>query len=144
MVGLQREDAGEVRLELGQRLRRHAEHEVDRERAEAGGAGVGDGALGLAAAVAAAERRQVLGFERLHAEREARDAAGGEGVELRPRQVVGVGLDGDLERQRAAVAVEGRRKGGAHVGEHGGQAVGAPQAGGAAAEVDTAQASSVE
>ena len=52
VVGLHGEDAGEVRLELGQRLRRHAEHEVDRERAEAGGAGVGDGALGLAAAVA--------------------------------------------------------------------------------------------
>src|SRR5262249_4858405 len=84
------------------------------------------------------ELRQVLVRQRLDAERQAIDSGGAQAIELRARQVVGVGLDGDLE------LVGARREGGAHRGDDVGDALVLPQARRAAAEVDADEAPPVE
>jgi len=97
VIGGEREDAGQIVLEVGQGLRRHAEHEVEGEAVEAGGAGVGDGALGLGAAVGAASVCRCLGESDCTPSERRLTPAARRPSSCAPRQVVGVGLDGDFD-----------------------------------------------
>ena len=79
--------------------------EVDADVVEACGVGVGDGVEGLLGGVAAVEKPQHAVVEALDAYAQAvEEMQSGEGLQVVGREVLGVGLDGDLLHLRQVEA----------------------------------------
>jgi hypothetical protein len=124
----ERQRLREVGLEVLERLARQRVHQVEVEGVEGAG-GLFHGGDGLGAVVHAAERRQVLVVEALHAHRQARDAGGAVRAKAVALEGAGVGFERDLAIGRE---LEAR----AHIAEQAVDGLRRKQAGRAAADED--------